>query len=1381
MPSHASWLLPAALLIIEPLHGQITWSNFAGGLGGPGSTDGPASEARFYQPLGIATDTVGNTYVADSQNDIIRKIAADGTVSTIAGFPGESGSADGPGPDARFSYPFDVAVDTDDSLLVADYSNDKIRKITPAGNVSTLAVFTDPRRIAIAPDGSLVVTGSAPSVSRISPSGTVSTIAGGTTAGTADGVGTAAGFGANPLGVCVDSAGIIYVADTSNFTIRRIDTAANVTTIAGIAGVRGTLDGPVATATLDSPAGIMIDSSGNLIFVEKVKHTVRKISPDGNVSTIAGISGVYGYADGTPETATFRFPYDLVAAPSGNILIADSNNHSIREILPTGEVTRLAGQASYGSYDGIGSAAKFEDPDGIAVDQQGNVFVSDRTNNTIRRITPAGVVTTIAGKAGVSGSTDGPGADARFNYPRGLAVDAAGNIFVSERLNHTIRKITPSGQVSTFAGFPLSSGSTDGIGSSARFNNPTDVVVDSSGVLYVTDFLGDRIRRISPDAAVTTYVFPTASGSAPFIPNSSTNSPIGLAINPERVLFAIEHNRNNVIRILPDNSLARIAGSDSYATGASDGLGTSASFRFPVGIAADARGNCYIADTNSHTIRKINSNGWVSTIGGTPERIGQGIGIGAAAHFNTPTSLAVGPDGAIYVANKFGNNIVKGVVTGPEIEVSSSMPLSPPVWIDSYGKRDFGTVNVGSQTTASFTIGNSGLATLTGIGASLTGVSASDFSIVTAPAPTIDPAGTSILAIRFSPSSTGTKSAVLHLSNTDADESDYTITLSGYATDATPTGSFCWNNHAGGMGSAGLTNGRLMDARFRSPGAIAVGLTGTLYIADTGNHVIRKVTSSGIVTTLAGQVSAAGSTNGQGAYARFTSPKAVAVDANENVYVADTGKHIIRKITPDGTVTTLAGLAGTSGSLDGSGNTARFKSPSGIAFDPVGGRLIVADYANHTLRAVSLDGNVSTIAGSPLVSGSVDGPASSARFYNPYGVAVDASGNIFVCDYSNHTIRILRNNGEVSTLAGQAATPGSVDGQGTAALLSNPSAITLAADDSAYFTDAGKHTVRKLSASGAVTTLGGDAGATSGAAEGIGNTARFTAPAGIAISVDGRLLVANTGKHHLFRSTVIGPDIAVVTQDFTAVRNQSVEFIEAPQQGTATRSFLITNAGSSALDDLAASELGPDVEHFGINGTIPTSLGPNETANLLAEFSPTSLGSKQGGIRLTSNDSDENPFDIIFQGTSLVLLDYWRKAHFSTIQNIGDAADSSDPDDDGIVNFVEYAFGTDPWNPAHGDAGSTPGWLPSVTVEAPRAMPRLRIEYLRRKASSLPGISYEVEFGSSLEGGGPDGWLPATATESVSPVDASWERVTIEDVAGEGLPMRFGRLRISPD
>jgi sugar lactone lactonase YvrE len=1386
-------LLILALLMGTGLRAQITWSHFAGAPGGPGFEDGFASEARFNRPCSVATDMAGNAFVADLFNHTIRKITPAGVVSTIAGSPGVAGATDGAGMDARFYNPIDVAVDASDNLFVADRGNNSIRKITPDGIVSTLAGgtygylngtgatarFQSPESIAVAPDGSLVVTEYTPAIRRVSTSGTVTTIAGGITAGTADGVGSLARFGTSVSGVVVDSLGNIFVADSANYTIRKIDPSATVTTIAGRAGVQSALDGPIVTATLHYPTGLTIDSNGNLFFAEYLLGTVRKISPTDGVSTIAGIAGVVGYTDGPPDTATFYLPTDLAVDPAGNILVADLRNHSIRKILPSGLVTTMAGLANYGSADGTGYAAKFKSPDGIAVDRQGNVFVSDRENNTIRRITPTGDVRTLAGQAGMPGSTDGPGADARFNYPRGLAVDAQGYVYVSEVINHTIRKITPAGNVSTLAGFAGSSGNTDGMGTAARFNGPADVVVNSDGILYVADWRNDLIRRVTPEGMVTAYAGNSVGASpSPFIPSSICRSPIGLAINPRGVLFTIEYSNFDILRILPDNTLSSLAGSTSWVPGTTDGLGPAARFYQSVGIAADSQGNSYVADTTNNTIRKITANGWVSTIGGTPALIGQGIGIGAAAHFYNPTAIAVGPDGAIYVANKFGNNIVKGIVTGPEIWVSSALPLASPATIESYGKRDFGTVSLGSQSSVAFAIGNSGLSQLAGIGVSITGIDAADFGVVTAPTESINPADSSTLVLRFSPLTTGSKSAVLHISSNDIDEADYTITLSAYGVAAIPEGALCWTNHVGGMGVSGCENGDLTDARFSTPVSIAFGRTGNLYVADSGNHAIRKISNSGIVTTLAGQVSVSGSADGMGAFARFKGPKAVAVDADENVYVADTGNHTIRKISPNGTVTTLAGQPGVQGSLDGQAGLARFNSPSGISFDPVEDRLIVADTSNHILRALSTQGYVSTLAGSPMVSGAIDGPASSARFYNPSGIAVDVSGTIFVCDSSNHTIRIIHTTGDVSTLAGKAATPGNMDGQGTAARLNFPSAITVDAGGMACFTDRSSHTVRQISPAGWVSTSGGTP-SQSGAMAGVGAAARFTTPDGIAISPEGRIFVSNTAKHHIFRSTSIGPDIAVLTAVYATVPNFSTETLDAPRQGLATMDFVVRNVGSACLTGLTAAVLGLDAADFGITGSVPSSLDPDATVDLQVRLSPPDLGPKHGQIHIESNDPDETPFEIFLQGTSLKLRDYWRKSYFATTVNTGNAADSADPDGDGIVNLIEYAFGMDPWNPTRLDTTTAAGGLPSSSAWLDVNGSRLRIEYVRRKASSLPDISYDAEFCSSLDGGG-QGWDSGIFSEVVFPVDSSsWERVIVED-SQEGQPRRFGRIRVTP-
>ena len=308
----------------------------------------------------------------------------------------------------------------------------------------------------------------------------------------------AAGFAA-PTGGALDGDGNLYVTDSNNHTIRKVTPAGVVTTLAGTAGSYGSTDGTGADARFQNPYGVAVDGDGNLYVTERENHTIRKVTPAGVVTTFAGSAGSYGSTDGTGAAARFWQPRGVAVDGDGNVYVADTANHTIRKITPAGVVTTLAGTAgSYGSTDGTGAAASFNSPWGMAVDGDGNLFVADTSNHAIRKVTPAGEVTTLAGSAGSSGSADGTGAAASFSQPAGVAVDGDGNLYVTDAGNRTIRKVTPAGEVTTLAGSAGSSGSVNGIGPAARFSFPTGVVVDGDGNLYVIDNSGSTIRKVTP-------------------------------------------------------------------------------------------------------------------------------------------------------------------------------------------------------------------------------------------------------------------------------------------------------------------------------------------------------------------------------------------------------------------------------------------------------------------------------------------------------------------------------------------------------------------------------------------------------------------------------------------------------------------------------------------------------------------------------------------------------------------------------------------------------------------------------------------------------------------------------------------------------------------
>lgn len=371
------------------------------------------------------------------------------------------------------------------------YFNGKMAKVTSA--TATQLVVTVP---SLAGTGPVAVRINGDSVT--GPSFTydyqylVSTFAGSTTKGASDGTGAAASFW-YPGGLTTDGAGNVYVADSYNSLIRKITPAGVVTTIAGT-GSNGSADGVGNMASFNLPNGIVVDASGNLYVADTKNCKIRKITPDGTVSTLAG-SGAVGKADGTGAAASFNYPFDLAIDTAGNLYVTDQGNELIRKVTSAGVVTTIAGSGTTGSSDGTGSAAGFSRPTGIAVDASGNCYVADQDNKKIRMITPSGVVTTLAG--GTTGSADGTGSAAAFNSPNGMTIDASGTLYVTDIPNQLIRKITAKGVVTTIAGKLGSYGFADGLGTSALFYDPQGIQADAAGNLYVADTYNNSIRKIT--------------------------------------------------------------------------------------------------------------------------------------------------------------------------------------------------------------------------------------------------------------------------------------------------------------------------------------------------------------------------------------------------------------------------------------------------------------------------------------------------------------------------------------------------------------------------------------------------------------------------------------------------------------------------------------------------------------------------------------------------------------------------------------------------------------------------------------------------------------------------------------------------------------------
>ncbi len=326
------------------------------------------------------------------------------------------------------------------------------------------------------------------------------------------------------------------------------------------------------------------------------------VAAQARVTTLAG-TGLPGQNNGSASVATFNQLGGIVARPDGSLVVSDARNNLLRNISPTGDVTTFAGGGPFGSVDGNGVAASFQNLEGLALAANGDIYVADVDGHRIRRVTPAGDVSTIAGN-GVSTSVDGNGTSATFNNPTGVAANSNGDLYVVEKVGNVVRKITPSGDVSTLAG-SSSSGFTDGNGSAAAFRSPTGVAVDTSGNLYVADSANHSIRKITPAGNVTTLAGSSASGTTDGVGAMATfATPMGVTIGRDGNLFVVDNASSQVRMVTPSGVVSTLAG-DQRAQGSQDGIGAAATFANPKAVAMGPDGALYVADTNSRKIRKL--------------------------------------------------------------------------------------------------------------------------------------------------------------------------------------------------------------------------------------------------------------------------------------------------------------------------------------------------------------------------------------------------------------------------------------------------------------------------------------------------------------------------------------------------------------------------------------------------------------------------------------------------------------------------------------------------------------------------------------------------------------------------------------------------------
>jgi sugar lactone lactonase YvrE len=1131
---------------IRKIAADQTVSTYAGS-GLAGFTDGTAVSARLSSPMGIAFDSTGAAFTSSLGFHAIRKVATDGSVTTFAG-TGAAGATDAAaGLASRFSSPRQLAMDANDYIYVADAGNALVRLVSPTGVVVTLlSAQTGVRGVAINAAATELHVAATDSY-------------------------------------CVRSYGVGLPTATAS------PSAPTMPPLTRTAGLCGTLGGASGTAGINArfntPYGIAVDTvAGALTVTEAGANRVRHVFPDGRVNVYAG-GGAGGYADGMRLLALFNWPTGVDVDGSGNTFVADYTNNALRRIGSTGMVSRYAGTGVAGFVNGPGVAtAQVDSPLGVAL--KGVVlFVCDSGNHAVRQVAADQTVATFAG-SGTAGFIDGPPSNARFSSVRGIVFDSAGIAFVSEITNNAIRKIATDGSVSTFVGSGAAA-SVDGLGVSAAFLQPFMLAIDASDNIYVAEYGSGSVRLVEPsgltstlstghslirgiavngagtevhvpvagDHCVKTYAASTpapntASPTAPTMPVLSFTtgqcgtagfqdgtgaqarhaSPSGVAIDPVNLgVVVTDAGTHDVRRVGYDQRVNKFAGSGT--AGFADGIGLSATLQNPTAVIVDVSGNAFVMEGGNHAMRKITPGAAVSVHAGVGTAgLTNGPGV-STAEFNSAQGLCMHA-GDIYVADNMNRVVrkvdasqvvstyagsgISGFVDGPAAHAGFRQVLG--IAMDVAGVAFVtDTLNNAIRKIAAdgsvSTFAGSGVAALTDA------VNGVDAAFDTPYQLAIDAAGYLYVAdlannaLRLV-SPTGVTTT---LATALAGLAGVAVNAAATQLHATAKGGHCVHHYgapvvaavtaapdapafpatattSGLCGTAGSVDGSEAATRYSAPqGLVLDPLSSSIFVADTSNNRVRRMTLAGQTIAVAGS-GTADVTDQTGILAEFSAPSGVTCDAAGALFVVETGGHVVRQVTTAAVVTTIAGGASLSGFVDATAGTARFAAPTGacLAFGAAG--LLVADTANNRIRHVVVaTGAVTTFAGGS-VSGFTDGAAPTLSA--PSGIVMSASGFVYVSETGNSAIRKLAADGSSSTVAGTGAA-GGVDAAAVHAQFSSPRGL---AQRNGYLFVADEVTaaVRLISPAGLVTTL----------------QSGFVGPRAVAFSANGKTaFVADSAAH----------------------------------------------------------------------------------------------------------------------------------------------------------------------------------------------------------------------------------------------------------------------------
>lgn len=928
----------------------------------------------------------------------------------------------------------------------------------------------------------------------------------------------------------------LMVVDSQSRVVRHIDGQTVIRTIAGNSSNGNTGDGNLATyATFGATGGAAVDANGNTYVSDTNFHRIRRIAPDGKIFHFAGATnGTSGSGgdNGSAASARFNRPTSLALDAQNNLLyVSDSGNNRIRVInLTTNIISNYAGTggAGYNNDGVIATNASLNNPAGISLDAAGNLFIADRNNQRIRRVDGVSkLMTTVAGDGTQGfGGDGGTAISAQLNMPADVAVDGAGNVYIADQVNHRVRRVKTNGTIETIAGIGTAGFTGDGgAASAAQLNSPASLEIDADCSLFVGDSNNLRIRKLTPSGTGGTTnrnpVITSTIGNQTMTKGQTLTLPLAATDEDNDMVTFTLVNAPAFADIINNNPTGRTATLRLQPTVA----GTFANIQVR---ASDGKGGVATSAAFTVTVNEPAPGNQPPTAnaGQLPATLEALFATGAPVNLNGSGS---DPDGdpVTFSWTDNGNVIATSAATTVTLAIGThSIVLTVS---DNKGAKT-------STTAQTVVVRDTTPPTISGVPAAITTAATSasganvNYTMPTA-ADLVDGV-VQVVADKASGSLFAVGATTVKFTATDARgnaaTAQFTVTVTPFVSGGTPT-SYNISTFAG-SGNYGFSGdgGPAIDAAMKQISALTRG-DGGLMIADSVGRVVRRVDAAGVIRTIAGNsANGNGGDGGQANFAQISAPGGVVTDANGNTYVSDTAFHRIRRVAPDGKIYHFAGSAtGVSGSIGDNGvaASARFNRPTALAVDAQ--NLYIVDSGNHRVRVVNLTTNiVSTVAGNGGAGFGGDGVlAIIASLNNPSGLALDAAGNLFIADRSNHRIRKVDAVTKlISTVAGTGE-PGFAgdSNQAKSAQLNSPVDVDVDAAGNIFIVDQTNNRIRRVNAAGIIETIAGNGTVGYSGDGGPALQAQVTQPTAIEVESDGSIMVGDNGNLRVRKLTPAGP------------------------------------------------------------------------------------------------------------------------------------------------------------------------------------------------------------------------------------------------------------------